>query len=67
MAKLADDDVLQLCDCLGIVVMNVFIEGAPKEEMLISNWVRAERTRACFFQLARKETETETTPQQLCQ
>ena len=48
VAKLTDDGVLLLCDCLQIVVMNVFFEEVPKEEMLMSNRVRAERTQVRF-------------------
>ena len=46
--KSDDRDLLQLCDFLGIVVIDVLVEEFPKEEMLMSSRVIAERTPARF-------------------
>ena len=49
MAKFADDGVLPLRDCLGVVVIDVVIEKASREEMLMENELIAERTKECIL------------------
>ena len=63
MTEVSEDGVLQLHDFPGFVVIDIFTEEAQKEEMLMSNRVRAERTQHAS-QLIRAVMETTPQPRQ---